>query len=112
MSILISLVASALAVGAPHPSAAQETARAGGDYQGVIGLCVRWKSDPKHVDEVVVVAPTPDAALNQASPEAVKHMTWAPPSGYDGRWLGVNLAVGGGAGSVARPDCSALDHPS
>jgi hypothetical protein len=88
----------------PAPEAAPP---AKSDFYGVIGLCVRWRSDPQHVADAVVVVPSASPVLNQGTPQTIKGMSWSEPSNYDGRWVGVNLSIGGAPAS-GRPDCSAL----
>jgi hypothetical protein len=109
---LMGLVASAVVFNAhPQPAApriADQTANTESDFQGVIGVCVRWKADARHVDDAVVVVPSSSSALNKATPAAVKGMSWTRPENYDGGWFGVNISIGGGATPRARPDCSAL----
>jgi len=77
-----------------------------------IGMCVRWGADPHHVADAVVVQPSGDADLDASMPDDVKALTWDPPAGYDGRWIGIAMVLGAAPPPSKLPTCAGLPPAS
>jgi hypothetical protein len=96
-----------VAVAAALPAAAQQTAtEEQAAYRGTVGVCVRWGVDPHHVIDAVVVTPSGNDQLDQATPDTVMQMRWEKPAdGYHGEWVGITLQVAGSDMTLPEPQC-------
>ena len=109
-------IAAATAIFVASTSAASAQAQAGAQtapIRGTVGVCVRWGSDPTHVEEAVIVAPSRNDALNSFVTGQMKAVEWQKPdSTYHGQWEGVNLVFGQIDPDTKLPDCKSLRAPS
>jgi hypothetical protein len=102
-----------LLASAPSSAPAQGVALRG-VHRGVVGVCVRWGADPRHVAEAVVAVHSGNATIDGAVPEAVRAMDWPVPRNYRGQWAGYWVTVGGAQNlpvSDSYPACSQLPDP-
>jgi hypothetical protein len=110
--VLLSATAAAASLAAapsPPPRATLQMA-----VNGVVGVCVRWGADPRHVEEAVVAVTSGNATLDNAIPATVRAMEWAPAANYRGQWVGYWLTVGNRHSipvSDSYPACSHLPAP-
>ena len=86
---ILSGTATLAAAPSPPPRATLQMA-----VNGVVGVCVRWGADPRHVEEAVVAVTSGNAALDSAIPATVRAMDWTPAGNYRGQWVGYWLTVG------------------
>ncbi len=106
---LLSATATLAAAPSPPPRATLQMAA-----NGVVGVCVRWGADQRHVEEAVVAVTSGNAAIDSAIPATVRAMEWTPAANYRGQWVGYWVTVGNRHSipvSDSYPACSHLPAP-
>lgn len=107
--LLLSATAAPAAAPSPPPRATLQMAA-----NGLVGVCVRWGPDPRHVADAVVAISSGNSALDSAIPATVRTMEWAPAGNYRGQWVGYWLTVGATHRvpiSDSFPSCNYLPDP-
>jgi len=100
-----------IAIGAlPVPAPAQKV---NFENRGIVGLCVRWGVDTKHIEDAVVVVPSAQPAFDADITAMLRERPWKRPAeGYNGEWVGIWMVVREPFDrSRPLPDCSGLSQP-